>query len=224
MKRLRLWVLPAVMAAALLLPGAAQAATIRILTGVDASNTPLGQNVADPYWNISVQGGASTSAEVVNTEVICCGMESAGAQAAWISDSSVTAGSISTGWGIGPTAVATRTFNMTGLDPASASFAGIWRVADFRQGIYLNGNLIDPATANGAIAWDTDQAFNLVAGSGFFLPGINTLELRGTSGNSVWDGFWLDGTVTARAVPEPASLSLLALGLAGLAARRRKMV
>ena len=78
-------------------------------------------------------------------------------------------------------------------------------MADFRDGIYLNGTLVDPSTTNtsGGLScnpcnWQVDQAFSLEANSGLFLQGQNVLELRGSSVNSVFDGFWLDATVDGR--------------------------
>src|SRR5262245_10217975 len=121
-------------------------AVIFVRTGVDATLTPLGENVADPFWEISVRSLPLVAAEVVNVEVICCDMDTASANARWISDPSVTAGSPSTNWGVGETAIARRTFDLTGFNLSTTSMTGVWRVADGRFGVYLNGVLIDPAT------------------------------------------------------------------------------
>jgi hypothetical protein len=205
--------------------GAASAASLTIRTGVDAGGAVLGSGSADPFWTISVQGGAFVPAEVAapGHPIICCGMETAGAQARWISDPSISTVNPATGWGIGPIAVARRTFDLSAFDLSTVSLAGNWRVADFRQGVYINGNLL-AGTNNGSSGWDNDQALLLAAGSGLFNPGLNTIEMRGNSGNSTWDGFWLDITLEGRdrdgQVPEPASMTLLASALLGLAARR----
>ena len=151
MRKVYQLVLAAALVLVVLVPQEAQAASIILRTGVNGSLTPLGENVADPFWTISVQGGPFVAAEVVNSEVICCGMESAGAQARWISDPSVTKGSIDTNWGVGPTAIARRSFDLTGFDLSTVSISGLWRVADLRQGVYVNGNLL-AGTADGGSA------------------------------------------------------------------------
>jgi hypothetical protein len=148
-------------------------------------------------------------------------METVGAQARWISDQSISSSSTSTGWGVGPTAVARRSFDLTGFDLSTVSLSGLWRVADNRLGVYVNGNLL-AGTNTGGFGFSSDQA--LSAGSALFVAGLNTIELRGSSVNSVYDGFWLDATVEGQhlAVPEPASFLLLGAGLAAAGARLRR--
>jgi hypothetical protein len=206
----------------------ASANSITIRTGVNGALTVLGENVSDPFWMISVDGGGSfTSAEVINSEVLCCDMDTVGAQAAWISDPSVTDGSAATGWTAEDGAIATRQFDLTGFNLVDVVLSGAWRVADVRQGIYLNGNLIDVATADNQFGFTEDQFFYIAFGSGYFLPGVNTLRLQGTTVNQQWDGFWLDATVNDEnppPVPEPGTLILIGLGLAGyLPALRRRV-
>jgi len=132
----------------------------------------------------------------------------------------------STAWGVNEDVWLRRRFDLSGYDLSTVSLTGTWRIADWSFGIYLNGNLIAGTnTGTGISKWDVDTAVSVAAGSAFFLNGINTLELRGQSLNSGWDGFWFDGAVDGRqvgAVPEPATLSLVAIGAAGLMARRRR--
>ncbi len=202
-------------------------ASVILRTGVDAGQAVLSDGALDSFWQISTDGGGTyNAAKVLFPPQICCGMESVASTAKWISDPSITDSSSSTGWGIGNTVRVQRTFDLSGYDLSTVSLAGFWRVADFRQGVYLNGNLIDPSTADGGSAWGGDQAISVALGSGFFVSGVNTLELRGSSGNSQWDGFWLDATVSGRQgavgeVPEPGTFVLMGAGVALLALQRR---
>lgn len=208
-------------------PGA-EAASIVLRTGVDGALTPLPQNAVDPFWSIKIGGGPVTSAEVVNDEVTCCEMEEVEAGVArWISDPSVTDGSENTGWGTGNSnlVIASRSFDLTGFDLSTVSMTGEWRVADWRLGIYINGNLVGGTnTGVGVPGWQDNQAF--FAGLGFFINGVNTIEMHGTSVNSQFDAFWMDAAVTGdllqqepAPVPEPGTLALFGAG-ALLAARR----
>jgi hypothetical protein len=218
------------LAGSLLASAPAQADTFFLRTGVDALLNVLGENAVDPFWNISVQGQPATDAEVVNAEVICCGMETVNALetlAAWISDPSVTKPSPGTGWGINQTAVATRTFDLTGFDIDTVQMNGAWRVADRRLGLFINGTLLE-GSDDGEDAWFSDELI-FAAGPQFFIPGLNTIELRGNSVNSQFDGFWfsavVDGEredVTPSPVPEPGTVSMIGLGVAGLIAHLRR--
>jgi hypothetical protein len=215
------------LAGSLLASSPAGADTIFLRTGVDSLLNVLGENATDPFWNISVQSQAATDAEVVNAEVICCGMETVNNLAAWISDPSVTKGSAGTSWGINQTAVATRTFDLTGFDIDTIQMNGAWRVADRRLGIFINGTLL-PGTDDGGFAWDTDELI-FAAGPQFFVAGLNTIELRGDSVNSQFDGFWfsavIDGEredVDPSPVPEPGTVSMIGLGVAGLIVHVRR--
>jgi hypothetical protein len=215
------------LAGTLLVSSKAEADFIFLRTGVDAALNVLGENATDPFWNISVQSLAATDAEVVNAEVICCGMQTVGDRAAWISDPSVTKGSPGTSWGIGLVAVASINFVLDGYDLDTVQLSGIWRVADLRQGVYINGNLI-PGSNDGDNGWDNDE-FVFAQGPEFFVDGLNTLELRGTSINSQFDGFWFDGGVDGvledvdpSPVPEPGTVSMMAFGVAGLIVHLRR--
>jgi PEP-CTERM motif len=208
----------------------ASAASLTIRTGVDASGAILESDKPDPFWEISVQGGAFTSAEVAGLThpIVCCGMETVGLQARWISDPTINPVTPGTGWGIGPIAVARRVFSLSAFDVSTVAMSGAWRVADSRWGVYINGNLL-PGTATNAFGFASDQPLTVAAGSGLFNAGLNVIELRGNSVNSSWDGFWLDVTLDGRDsnggggnVPEPTSLVLLGTAFLGVVARRAR--
>ncbi|WP_339708961.1 PEP-CTERM sorting domain-containing protein [uncultured Sphingosinicella sp.] len=210
-------------ASALALAAGSAHADVILRTGVDGGDAVLAAGALDPFWDISVDGGTTYSdAKVAYPAQICCGMATAGPNAAWITDPSVTAGSSSTSWGVGNTVFLTRTFDLSGYDIDSVAMSGIWRVADNSVGIYINGNLVPGTTIN--TTWGSDFAISVLAGSGYFTNGINTIEMRGSSINSTWDAFWLDALVTGDSgeVPEPAALGLFGLGMLGLLAARRR--
>lgn len=199
------------------------AGTINIATGTDGAGNVLAQGTATPGWELSLDNGASWAApEVMFSSVMCCDMSTVPSGAAWVTDASQTSNSDATGWGYLNLVRLRTTFDLTGLDASTAVMNGIFRVADYVRGIYLNGTLMGHNT--GAPSWFFDTNFNLASG---FVSGLNTLEIRGDSGNSQWDGFYLKASVTASdqqspVVPLPAGLPLLLGGLAALGLARRK--
>jgi hypothetical protein len=214
-----------VLSAVVLLAACASAHSAIVLrTGVNAGGTVLASGALDPAWGISLDNRSTFNASrVLYPAQICCSMETVAATAAWVSDPSITANSSSTAWGIGQDVWLRTTFDLTNYVLSTVSLTGVWRIADNAVGVYLNGNLLPGTTS--ASTWFTDFPLSIVAGSSFFQGGLNTLELRGTSVNSGWDGFYFNGAVDGRlagTVPVPATLPLVLLGLGGLWASRRR--
>ncbi len=121
-------------------------------------------------------------------------------------------------------------FDLTGLDPATASLSGIV-AADNGVDIYLNGSLVTAFQYPDGMAFTDDrfptQAFVI---NSVFLPGDNLLEFRvvndANAGNSPTGlRVALSGTADPLAtVPEPMSLAVFAAGVCGLAVVRRRFV
>ena len=211
-------------AAALALGALTATADIVVRTGVDGANAVMGAGSIDANWAISTDGGTIfNQAKVLYPAQICCSMDTVANTAAWISDPSIVDGDPATAWGVSNTVFLRHSFDLTSYDLSTVAFAGIWRVADNSLGIYLNGDLIGGTTINST--WFADQAVSVTMGSLSFLQGLNVLEVRANSINSVWDGLWMDGMVTGSingTVSGPASLGLVLLGLSLVAAQRRR--
>lgn len=225
---------PAFLACALscVIPAQASLVNLDLHSGTAANGGVLAAGSIDPFWTISTDGASFSSARVAypgawpdyGSGQICCGMETVDGTAAWITTPSVVATSPTTGWGYNMV-YARRDIDLTGYDLDSVSLSGRWRVADVTYGIYVNGHLI-PGTNYQQYAFSNDFSFNLGAGSGFFIDGINTIELRGQSVNNVWDAFWISTTMAGNvfAVPEPEAYALMlaGLGLLGWKLRSRR--
>lgn len=211
----------------------ASQAAIDLHSGTDAGGAVLAAGTLDPFWTISTDGITFAAARVAypgafpnyGSGQTCCGMETVDSTAAWITTPSVVATSPSTGWGVNNTVYARRTFDLSSYEVDTVALTGKFRVADSAAGVYLNGHLLGGTSGIG-FTFDANHPFSVAAGSGWFVAGTNTLEMRGTSVNGVWDAFWLSTTVTGNPapVPEPETWALLigGLGLVGAVTRKRR--
>lgn len=207
--------------ASLFAASAAGAQTIPIFgTGYNGSSTIAG-GATDPHYTVKVGSAATASAVGLSPSNWCCGYTANTTTSAWISnvDSPVT--------GSG-NAYYETTFDMSGLDPLTASLAGVFSTADGMLGIYLNGNYLPGSTllyTGSCVTWCAYNPFSVAAGSGWFLPGMNTLAFDTYTVNNFYDGLQVDlsgRAAVVSATPEPGSLLLIATGLSALIAIRRR--
>lgn len=200
---------------------AAAAQSINISTGTNGSGGVLADGAADPNWMISVAGGAFGPAVTLFPIDQCCGMATVNTAAAkWIGSATSPTALTPSGWTNATNTVIRRTFDLTGYDLSTVGITGTWRAADGILGAFLNGSLLfsSPAIVGGSQVvtnWSSDNPFAVALGSAHFLAGVNTIEFRTETLNGVYDGLYLDATVSGRisAVPEPSSVALVATGL-----------
>ena len=216
-KTMRRGILGAVLALAFALPTGAFAAPIIIFgTGLDAAGNPLPLGAADPHYAVVIAG--LPPAEVRTGIALTYFPNNALSQWVWQYENG------------SPTAVTLTfrtTFDLTGFDPTTAVINGAWGTDNWGAAIRLNGNVTGTTLLSGypgAPPISNFQALHsfTINNPAWFLPGVNTLEFDIIGGGGSQEAFRAQLSGTAAVVPEPGTLTLLGLGLAGLRAWRKR--
>jgi hypothetical protein len=218
MLRLRLFrALPGALAMLLFAASAAATPIAIFNTGVDAFGNVLPHGtVGDPHYSlISVPGGSTTTLIIT----------SAGGFPVppYIGDNTLSRwiGPGNDGDLNGPagTYVYRTTFDLTGLNPATASLLIGWSTDNNGLDVALNGASLGQTTSFTQFS----AGFSVFAVTSGFLPGVNTLDFWVNNGSGP-TALRVEAAGTADPIPEPGSLLLLGAGLAALGllrARRR---
>lgn len=203
----------AVAVSALLTAGTAGAATV-FNTGVSASNVPLAVGSADPHWTVISGPGVTTPFPAVVSTTISAYVDVT--DAAWIWTNA--AGSS----GRNSPYTFRTSFTLSAAEASSATLSGAWAVDNFGS-IRLNG-AVPVGTGTFALVGSVVQNFNQLYAfsiTGGFVEGVNTLDFSATDTGGA--AGLLVSRLAVAPVPEAGTLSLFAVGAAGvlLLSRRR---
>ena len=111
------------------------------------------------------------------------------------------------------------TFDLTGLNPGTAILGGNWSTDNGGLDILINSSPTGQTTGSGNFGnWNP---FGITTG---FIPGLNNLDfvVNNDGGPTGLRVEFEVATADTTSVPEPASLALLGIGLAGLGVTRRR--
>jgi hypothetical protein len=191
---------------------AAQAASIPGLfaTGVDSLGASLSDGASDPHYSIVSPSGAGI---VINQANIPSSYVANTSTSRWIWQQA-------DGQPANVTRTFRTTFDLTGLNPSTASIVGTWAADNFLDQILINGVSIGTIPNNlGGWNFTSFKGFNVNSG---FQAGINTLDFVVRDMGAI-AGFRIgeiSGTAQpislSQSVPEPSTI--LGLGLLGFGA------
>ena len=170
-------------------------------TGVDSSGAPLGDGVSDPNYYIL---DTKSSGVVMNENNIPANWVSHSSNSNWIWEKA-------TGKPADVTRTFRTTFDLTGLDPNTASISGKWAVDNQGLDILVNGI----STGQTNFGFGELTTFNINSG---FVDGLNTLDFVAKDLGHI-SGFLVDSiSGNADAIPQsvPEGSSLLSLLVVGL--------
>jgi hypothetical protein len=189
-------------------------------TGVDAADLPLPTGVDDPHYALVAPGTIVPDQTAVTNDVFPIGPWYRNtATSRWITPPDPSGNGDPTFFYF------ETTFDLTGLDPATAAITGLWSSDNVGHDVLLNG----VATGNPQLgSFPLLSTFEISAALGdAFNPGLNTLtfvvENLPPGINPM--GLRVEGIVAhANVVPEPSAILMLAVGGLGLlvAGRRRR--
>ncbi len=188
-------------------------------TGLSAAGAPLADGAVDPHYSL-IQTPDPTRYPTGNA-IVEDGTRSPISDGTWLFNTATSK------WigpefytnnapGTPPEYVYRYILNLAGYDPATAELHGYW-ATDNTGIIYFNEN----PTGNTCSGFASLTAFSITSG---FVPGINFLDFHVGNGGTGFTGLRVEtlaGTAQS-GVPEPATLTLLALGGLSIVARRRR--
>lgn len=190
----------------------AMAASIQLYnTGVNGVGGLLGNAAVDSHYSVVAAPGPYTTAYTGNGGVLPTGWIADGPASRWIGVTSFMGEWRPTG-----TYTFRTTFNLTGLNPSSASIS-LNIASDNNCDVFLNG--VHTGITTPFAGFSSFSAYNINSG---FLPGINTLDFSVYEPGSTPSGLRVQISGNANVVPEPTAIALIGMGAMMLVGFRRK--